>query len=198
MQQPLKKHDPHNVSVPQSSSGLPSVAIEITCGRARNRVRLVQRTTYFIGAGRDCDLVLSDPQFADVHAYLLLGSGGVTIRHLGQTPALIVDGRPVRRAILTDQSVIETGPFQFRVHIEPAAVPAPPASDVVQHVARLLDEVAQNKLPQPVGLQLHLVADDSDHNAEMATAIDAVSVGVPLPTDEPPPWQHMSWQQSSE
>jgi hypothetical protein len=194
MQQPLKKHDPHIVSVPQIHNGLPSVAVEITCGRARNRVRPVQRTTYFIGAGRDCDLVLSDPQFAEVHAYLMLGVGGVTIRHLGQSPALIVNGRPVRRAILTDQSVIETGPFQFRVHIQPAAVPAPPASDAVQQVTRLLDEVAQNKLPRPVGLQLHVV---DDHDAEPETAaVDAVSIGVPFPTDEPPPWQHMSWQQS--
>ncbi len=197
MQQPLKKHDPYRVSVPQSHHGLPSVAVEITCGRARNRIRPVTRTTYFIGAGRDCDLVLSDPQFAEVHAYLLLGAGGVSIRHLGNSPALIVNGRPVRRAILTDQSVIDTGPFQFRLHIEPLAAAAPPASDAVQQVTRLLDEVAQNKLPPPVSLQLHVVEDD--HHAETeSAAVDAVSIGVPFPTDEPPPWQHMSWQQFSE
>ncbi|MCE9544092.1 MAG: FHA domain-containing protein [Planctomycetia bacterium] len=129
-----RSHDPHNISAPHYLAKLPQVDLEITCGRARNRVRRISESTYIFGAGRECDLVLGDPQFEEVHGYFLLGPHGVTLRHLGFEPELTVDGRPVRDVALWNQARIRTGPFEFRVHIQPVDLSgtiATPDSDVV-------------------------------------------------------------------
>lgn len=114
-------HERHSLARPNYSTKLPQVELEITRGRARNRVRPMRGTTFLIGSGSECDLVLGDPQFQDLHGYLLIGTQGLVIRHLGFEPELTVDGRPVRKALLWNQARIRTGPFEFRVHIRNAS-----------------------------------------------------------------------------
>ncbi|MCE9555975.1 MAG: FHA domain-containing protein [Planctomycetes bacterium] len=121
MQQMNNWHDRHSLARPNHLTKLPQVELEITRGRARNLVRAMRGTTFLIGSGSECDLVLGDPQFQDVHGYLLIGAQGLVIRHLGFDPELTVDGRPVRKALLWNQARIRTGPFEFRVHIRNAA-----------------------------------------------------------------------------
>jgi predicted component of type VI protein secretion system len=197
MQQSLKKHDPIKIDVRHIHTSLPSVSIEITRGRARQPVRYVDRTTYFIGSGRDCDLVLSDPQFAEVHAYILISNRGVAIRHLGRRPELTLNGRSVRRAQLCDGAVVGMGAYEFTVHIQPPEHPLFESCDAVRAVTRLLDEVAQDKLPKPGGteLSIHRSGQLANEGSTTIAAACGVSVGVPFPGSEPPPWKHFSWQQ---
>jgi pSer/pThr/pTyr-binding forkhead associated (FHA) protein len=106
----------HRTSSPRTSDKW-DVTLEILRGRARSRERRVQSTAYLIGTADDCDLVLGDPQFADVHACLLLRADGVWLRHLGFVPDITVNGTTVGRTLLADGDRIRTGPFEFAVRI---------------------------------------------------------------------------------
>jgi pSer/pThr/pTyr-binding forkhead associated (FHA) protein len=95
------------------------VSLEIVRGRARNKLRLVEARAFLIGSATDCDLVLGDPHFPPVHAYLLRSPQTTTIRWLGSGPALSVNDREaIESEPLADQDLIRTGPYEFRVHIE--------------------------------------------------------------------------------
>jgi pSer/pThr/pTyr-binding forkhead associated (FHA) protein len=98
--------------------GLPRVTVEITRGRARVTIREVHVSAYLIGGAEDCDLILADPRFPDVHAYILRHHDGVTLRYLGSKPALTVNNRLMRTTELFDGDCIATGPYEFTIHIE--------------------------------------------------------------------------------
>jgi hypothetical protein len=97
---------------------LPSIVLEITRGRAKHLRRTVRTTAFLIGTANDCDLVLGDPRFPEVHSYLFVSREAVTIRQLGPGPALCVGGRAVTRATLDDLDTVQMGPYEFRVLIE--------------------------------------------------------------------------------
>ncbi len=102
----------------------PKVELEMTRGRGQQRVREVRGAAFLIGTASDCDLVLGDPQFAEVHSYLLLSPTRVTVRHLGFGPGLSVAGQDVTWATLRNDDELRTGPYGFRVRIEwPAGQP---------------------------------------------------------------------------
>jgi len=63
-------------------------------------------------------MVLGDPQFADVHFYLMVDQQSVTLRHLGAAPEITINGRVVASTRLLDGDRIRTGPFEFAFHIE--------------------------------------------------------------------------------
>lgn len=96
---------------------LPTVQLEIARGRAQQKCREVRGTAFLIGTAADCDLVLADPRFDELHSYLFITPTGVTIRQLGEGPALTVDGQAVRFATLDQGSLIEMGPYAFRVQV---------------------------------------------------------------------------------
>jgi pSer/pThr/pTyr-binding forkhead associated (FHA) protein len=89
--------------------------LEIRRGAARQRLRPVRGPVYLIGASADCDLVLGDPQFPPVHAYLRVRDDRVLLRYLGAGPEITVDGRPVEAAELLHGDRLRTGPFEFRL-----------------------------------------------------------------------------------
>ena len=118
MQKPFNWHQPHSTSGPHTPGSLPRVELEIVRGRARDKFRPVTSRTYLIGSAVDCDLVLADAQFVDVHAYLLHNPRGAIVRWLGCPPDLTVNGRladaPLR---LAAGYRVRTGPYEFKVHI---------------------------------------------------------------------------------
>ena len=95
----------------------PGVTLEITTGRARNTMRSVAGPVYLIGGSNDCDLVLGDPEMADVHSYLLVTTFGVRLRHLGDNPEIRVNGLRVGVANIVDEDEVEIGTFSFRLHV---------------------------------------------------------------------------------
>lgn len=94
-----------------------SIRLEISRGSAHNPVRQIDKPVFLMGTAYDCDLVLGDLQFPEVHAYLFATSQGVRLRHLGDGPIISVDGRVVRSADLRDGDRIRTGSYEFRVSI---------------------------------------------------------------------------------
>ncbi len=96
---------------------LPSVEIVISEGRAIQLVREVTWPVYLIGASSDCDLVLGDPGFPAVHAYLFMTDHGVQLRRLGAPPEIRVNGQVVDVALLETGDQIDLDPFQFRIRI---------------------------------------------------------------------------------
>lgn len=101
----------------RASASLPYVELEITRGQAKRRVRRVDAPVFLIGTADDCDLVLGDPQFPDVHSYLFLSDEGVWLRHLGVGPSFAVEGRLVKSAQLCDGDCLRTGAYEFRISI---------------------------------------------------------------------------------
>jgi hypothetical protein len=94
------------------------VQLEIIRGLARHRIRPVRVPVFLIGSAGDCDLVLGDPDFPEVHTYLFVTAGGVSARHLGAGAPLLVDGRIARSAVLHDGDVLASGPYEFRIRID--------------------------------------------------------------------------------
>jgi predicted component of type VI protein secretion system len=112
------------------------VSLEIVRGRARNKLRSVEARAFLIGSATDCDLVLGDPHFPPVHAYLLRSLEATSIRWLGSGPALSINGREaIESEPLADQDLIRTGPYEFRVHIEPSGGSPEPQSSAVEQLA---------------------------------------------------------------
>jgi type III secretion system (T3SS) inner membrane Yop/YscD-like protein len=97
----------------------PRVTLEIVRGRARRLVRRVTPPVFLIGAAADCDLVLAAEQFPEAYAYVYVTPDGVSVRHLGARPALLVNGEPVESARLDDGDRLEMGPFEFAISIVP-------------------------------------------------------------------------------
>lgn len=120
-------HSPQTSPDRQSRFGLrnlpegPFVELQITVGRARQRVRHVTGPVFLIGSSMDCDLILGDPLVPAVHSYILLTATDVRIRHLGFAPDLRVNGAQRELATLNNDDAIEISCFSFLAHITPAA-----------------------------------------------------------------------------
>lgn len=156
---------------PTDKAALPRVQIEIQRGQAKSRLREVAVPAFLIGAAADCDMVLGDTQFPEVHSYLLCSERGITLRHLGFQPGLTVNGISVSQATLVDGDRIRTGPYEFVMHIGPALATARPASSavdeqpapqatghqevIVDEVRALLDQIRQELRPARSRLRLY-------------------------------------------
>lgn len=120
-------HSPQTFPNRQNRFGLrslsegPFVELQITVGRARQRVRHVTGPVFLIGSSMDCDLILGDPLVPAVHSYILITNKEVRIRHLGFAPDLRVNGAHRELAALQDEDAIEISCFTFLTHITPAA-----------------------------------------------------------------------------
>lgn len=111
------RHDSPDSSVVDRP--LPNVTLEIRRGRARHTLRPVVGPVFLIGTASDCDLVLGDDRFPDVHTYLYVRPDEVKLRHLDVAPEVGVNGRIVRETLLQDGDMIRTGAYEFRVLIDP-------------------------------------------------------------------------------
>jgi predicted component of type VI protein secretion system len=98
----------------------PKVSLEIERGEARRKSRPVAGPVFLVGSAPDCDLVLGDPRFSDVHWYLFLKADRVLLRCLATEPEVKVQGRPVASAALSDGDHISSGGYGFRVRIQQA------------------------------------------------------------------------------
>ena len=119
----------------------PKVELEIRRGHTRQLLCEVRSAAFLIGAAPDCDLVLGDPRFAEVHSYLFLSPARVTVRHLGFGPGLSVAGQDVTFATLRHNDELRIGPYEFRVRIE---WPACPSRACTVALATLLGQPKRN------------------------------------------------------
>ena len=105
-------------------SALPRVELEILRGRAKNRLRRIDVPVFLIGSAHDCDLVLADPDFPEVHTYVYVTKDGVSVRRLGEGPEMVVDGEVVQSSAMLHGQRLKLGPYEFTLHVE-ATHPAP-------------------------------------------------------------------------
>lgn len=110
--------NPDAPSESTSIASIPQVMLEVLRGRARHRLRPVGPPVFLIGRANDCDLVLGDPQFPDLHTYLFVTEAGVMARYLGHGPEFEVNGIPRESTELGDGSVIRMGTYEFKIHIK--------------------------------------------------------------------------------
>lgn len=93
------------------------IELQITRGRARRKVRVMTHHAFLIGAAADCDLVLADSRFPEVHSYLLRKDDQLQLRYLGYGPEITVDGNLVTACLLADKDRLRTGSFEFVIRI---------------------------------------------------------------------------------
>jgi pSer/pThr/pTyr-binding forkhead associated (FHA) protein len=101
---------------------LPEVSLEIVRGAAQRRMRLVKPPVYLIGSAADCDLVLGDASFPAVHTYLYVTATGISCRHIGEGPKLLVNQQAIEAGRLADGDRLRLGSYEFVVHVH--GVPA--------------------------------------------------------------------------
>lgn len=217
MQRHLRRHDAHPTNRGGDSPARRlRVSLEIVRGQTKQRVRRVAGPAFLIGSAADCDLVLADAQFPEVHAYLRVEAEQVSLRHLGFEPAIAVNDQVVNRAILVEGDRIRSGPYEFLVHVEFETsdrddldggfdLDLPAAGDAVEEslgaglVQELLDDI--RPLVQPIArLKLYKAA-DAEGGAESSDAesSDVVSgeadnsVGEGVAASDPSetPWRHV-------
>jgi hypothetical protein len=118
MVRPIRRHGPHGPARPHRPAVLPSAELEITRGRARQRVRPIDGLAFLIGSADDNDLVLSDDQFPESHSYLLRSPLGLTLCWLGEGPEITINGQPVSStALVPADARLRTGPYEFRIRL---------------------------------------------------------------------------------
>ena len=156
---------PHGARKP-----LPEVELEVVRGKTIQRWRPLTVPAFLMGSATDCDLVLCQANFPEVFAYFMLRPGEVVLRHLGFRPELLLNGRPVTRAHLADQDLIQAGAFAFRVHIRfpeesvhagqwplttaPASAWPKRDADGLEKQAVLLDAVKAEFSPSSISLRI--------------------------------------------
>jgi len=104
---------------PQPAARLPRVDVIIGRGVAQQKVRTITPPVFVIGTNPDCDLVLTDEQFADHHAYVMVSEDRVMLRHLGGSPEITVNQRLVRWSELVHGDRLRMGPYEFLIRIWP-------------------------------------------------------------------------------
>jgi pSer/pThr/pTyr-binding forkhead associated (FHA) protein len=72
-----------------------------------------------LGRGKGCDVILDDGSVSQMHAALELGAAGFSIRDLGSTNGVRVNGSRVAAADLKHGDRIEIGSLSFRYRVEP-------------------------------------------------------------------------------
>jgi hypothetical protein len=107
--EPEQPQPPH-AAFPKTVWGL-----EIVRGQARQMFRPIPGPVFMIGTAVDCDLVLADAAFPETYLYLYIKDDAVSIRRFGVGPELFVDEVETDVAELPLGSVIQFGPYAFRL-----------------------------------------------------------------------------------
>lgn len=102
-------------------SSEPVAWIEIERGRTRFPRRPFRGERLLIGAGSNCDLQLGGAGIPILHSLIYRDGANLRIEAVVDVPPLLVAGRQVREAIVTDGDRIELGRFAFRVQTNAAA-----------------------------------------------------------------------------
>ena len=102
------------------TQSLPRVEVVIGRGPDARRARTVTPPVFILGTSADCDLVLTDQQFDDYHAYIIVAEDRVMVRQLGGGPEMTVNQRLARWCELFHGDRIRMGPYEFRLRIWPA------------------------------------------------------------------------------
>ena len=177
-----RRHHPHNPTSPFGHS--PSellLELEVLRGRTAHKIRPVDVPVFLIGSDVDCDLVLGDPQFPEVHCCLRQTGDAVVLRHLGFQPEITVNGQAVTKATLSNGDRVRTGPYEFQINLRhqlvagsdaPAKIEVQPAtSDRVEDVSgsekvkALLQDIRTELFPARERLRIFEESESHEYGA---------------------------------
>jgi predicted component of type VI protein secretion system len=171
----------------ENSSEVPHVELEILRGAARERIRAISSGAFLIGTAADCDLILGDPQFPSVHSCLLRGPSGVTIRHLGFNPELVVNDQPVEYAALQDGDRLGLGRYEFLVHVRARGPSGGESTKKSVAIAPLAARVARRKPDEKARAQVRaLLAEIQRTEANSHEAKGASTLRLYIERETPP------------
>ena len=122
----------------------------INKGWAKNRIRPISVPVFLIGAGSECDLVLGDLRFPEVHSYIAAEDDGLCVRWLGEGPELRVNGEATRKTRLHDGDRLDMNCYQFVI-----CTPDQPGNELIgtadddnsaslAHAEQMRDDVRQH------------------------------------------------------
>jgi len=145
----------------------PGMVLEIIHGRTQFKERPVKAGRFLIGSGEGCDLRLNAPGIPALHSLLLWEAGEAILEAVADSPDLVVNGQPVREALVRDGDLIRIGLFELRARfsapppVTTAAISEPDARDAralsaSELVAALEDEtqfVAEAQEKQQLGIR---------------------------------------------
>ncbi len=148
---------------------VPNVTLEVVRGTAKRLMRKVESPVFLIGSASDCDLVLGDKGFPEVHTYLFLNESGVTVRRIAPEPEVRINEVQCETGELGDGDLLRLGPYEFRVHISPSNDPSRKSrldeghtfprpnetAETKSDVEPLLDDIRDHINDSPTTLRLH-------------------------------------------
>ncbi|WP_425614346.1 FHA domain-containing protein [Anatilimnocola sp. NA78] len=120
---PMPKTAASHASTAKSSQLYGTRGLAIVRGQARQMFRPIDGPVFMIGTAADCDLVLADSEFPETYLYIYQKENAITVRRLGVGPELYVDEMAVDATELKLGSLIEFGPYAFRLAEESAENP---------------------------------------------------------------------------
>lgn len=102
---------------------LVNVTLEILHGRTKFPQRPVHAPRYLIGSAQACDLRLGGTTVPRLHSLIAIDGDVTRIERVAESPALLINGQPVREAELQDGDLVRIADFELRVHVTPATAP---------------------------------------------------------------------------
>lgn len=110
-----------------ASSTLPTVRLEVRPARGRTAIYEVGDGGFLVGAVPGCDLRLPGTQLPPVLCLIARHAGGASLRKLAPVQPILVNGRQVTNAYLSDGDHLSLGVAEIIVAISAGSSPANPS-----------------------------------------------------------------------
>lgn len=126
----------------QANAAKSTICLEILRGVAKHRVRPISSPVFLIGSAPDCDLVLADCSFPEIHSYLLIthhATAPEVVLHRVAGPSVTVQGRTAETIDVPDGGMIRAGGYLFQLHHDVRRVRLPVIQSLIHDVAIVFD-----------------------------------------------------------
>lgn len=95
----------------------PTVTIKVVRGKSASKSREMTGTSLLLGSDLQCDVQMRSIEVAAQHCLISRHDGRVQMRQLDADFPVLVNGKPVEAAELTDGDVLTVGPFELGISI---------------------------------------------------------------------------------
>src|SRR5690242_17549230 len=95
-------------------------ALIITRGDTSRKFRPLDRGVVVLGRGSRCDIRLDIPEAAELQCIIARTQEGYRIRNYAERVSTLLNGKPIRKALLQHGDILEIASVEFRVHLPTA------------------------------------------------------------------------------
>src|SRR5262249_15820251 len=100
-------------------------ALLITRGNTSQTYRPLDPGVTVLGRAERCDSRLETPSASDLQCIIARTQDGYRIRNYAERETVVLNGKPIRKALLKDGDLLEVASIHFRVYL-PAEALVPP------------------------------------------------------------------------